>query len=79
MFFKSSVPFKDKFSDHFKDLRKLKLLTDFDTSRRSNEYTFPPGKVGLTANFSGASTFGDLYTSFRNSAHSTVVIHSTRS
>ena len=28
--FRPSTPFKEKFSDYFKDLHKLKLLTNFD-------------------------------------------------
>ena len=29
--FRTSIPFKEKSSDHFKDLNKLELLTNFDT------------------------------------------------
>ena len=28
--FRTSTPFKEKFSDHFEDLHKLKPLTNFD-------------------------------------------------
>ena len=30
--FRSSTPFKEQFSVHFKDHRKLKLMTNFDVS-----------------------------------------------
>ena len=33
--FRTPTPFREKFSDHFKDLPKLKLLTDFDISLTS--------------------------------------------
>ena len=39
-YFKTLTPFKEKFSDHFKDLHKLKLLTNIDVSLTSS-----PGRV----------------------------------
>ena len=30
--FRTSTPFEEKSSDHFKDLHKLKLLTNFDVN-----------------------------------------------
>ena len=33
--FKTSIEFIEKFSDHFKDIYKLKLLTSFDVSMTS--------------------------------------------
>ena len=33
--FITSTPFEDKFSDHFKDLHKMELLTNFDISLTS--------------------------------------------
>ena len=38
--FRTSASFKEKFSSHFKDLYKLKLLTNFDVS-----LTLSPGRV----------------------------------
>ena len=37
--FITSTPFEEKSSDHFKDLHKMKLLTNFDISLTS----FPEG------------------------------------
>ena len=34
--FRASIPFKEKSSDHFKDLHKLKLLTNFDVNLTSS-------------------------------------------
>ena len=33
--FRTSTPFKEKSSDHFKDLHKIELLTNFDVSLTS--------------------------------------------
>ena len=33
--FKTSTPFEEKSSDHFKDLHKMELLTNFDISLTS--------------------------------------------
>ena len=33
--FKTSTPFKEKSSDHFKDLHKMKLFTNFDDNLTS--------------------------------------------
>ena len=34
--FSTSIPFKNKSSDHFKDLHRLKLLTNFDVNLTSS-------------------------------------------
>ena len=34
--FLTSTPFQEKFSDHFKDLHKMELLTTFDISLTSS-------------------------------------------
>ena len=34
--FRASTPFKEKSSDHFKDLHRLKLLTNFEVSLTSS-------------------------------------------
>ena len=33
--FRTPTPFKERFSDHFKDLYELNLLTNFDVSHTS--------------------------------------------
>ena len=38
--FRTSTPIKEKSSDHFKDLHKLKLLINFDAN-----LTLSPGRV----------------------------------
>ena len=32
---RTSTPFKEKFSEHFKNLNKMKVLTNFDTNLTS--------------------------------------------
>ena len=34
-YFRTSIPFKEKFSDHFKDFHKMELLTNFDVNLTS--------------------------------------------
>ena len=34
--FRTSTPFKEKFSDHFEDVYKLKLLKNFDVNLTSS-------------------------------------------
>ena len=60
--FGASTPFKEKSSDHFKDVHKLKLLTNFDVNLTSFlggetnnvvnvKFVTPGVQVRLTSNF----------------------------
>ena len=44
--FRTSTPFKEKSADHFKDLHKLKLVTDFDV----NQMSFLGGAINYALN-----------------------------
>ena len=68
----TATPFKEKSSDHYKDLHKLKLLTNFNVNLTSFlgvtnyvlnvKFISPPGDdVILTPHLSGTSVYKDFY------------------
>ena len=52
----TSTPFTEKSPDHFKDLHKLKLLTDFD----DNLTSFLGGVMNYVLNVQFITLFGEM-------------------